>query len=137
MRARQAFISCDNNQFANTRWYKRAGTLKLALRALLEVVQSGAKNVEVALLARQQPLRYLSERVPASLAFYLHLLLLPPPPALIHPCLPYTRTARRGHPDSRCVLCVICAQEIDELLVEINRDKEQEAADARARSQRH
>ena len=32
-------------------------TIKLALKALLEVVQSGAKNMEVAVMRRGQPLQ--------------------------------------------------------------------------------
>ena len=32
-------------------------TIKLALKALLEVVQSGSKNMEVAIMRRNQPLK--------------------------------------------------------------------------------
>lgn len=33
------------------------GTIKLALKALMEVVQSGSKNMEVAVMRRKEPLR--------------------------------------------------------------------------------
>lgn len=33
------------------------GAVKLVVRALLEVVQSGAKNVEVAIMKHNQPMR--------------------------------------------------------------------------------
>lgn len=154
------------------------GTLKLALRALLEVVQSGAKNVEVALLARQQPLRFLSERVRFAcvraarfspfhfsciyicicicLAARTALFCLfhsRPPAYLLILVVKKTNKQIRSHLRQsntnrwHLIVCFVLSspfplldfirsQEIDELLVEINRDKEQEAAEARARSQR-
>jgi len=42
------------------------GTIKLALKALLEVVQSGSRNMEVAVMRRREPLR-VSKHSPASL----------------------------------------------------------------------
>ncbi|KPP68031.1 proteasome subunit alpha type-7-like, partial [Scleropages formosus] len=37
-----------------------SGTIKLAVRALLEVVQSGGKNIELAIMKRDEPLKILS-----------------------------------------------------------------------------
>jgi len=36
------------------------GTVKLAIKALLEVVQSGGKNLEIAIMHRGKPLKMLS-----------------------------------------------------------------------------
>lgn len=37
------------------------GSVDLAIRSLLEVVESGNKNIEVAVMKNKQPLRFLSE----------------------------------------------------------------------------
>jgi len=37
-------------------------TIKLAVKALMEVVESGGKNIEVAILKNNQPLKILEER---------------------------------------------------------------------------
>jgi len=37
------------------------GTIKLAIKALMEVVESGSKNIEIAILNRDKDLRFLEE----------------------------------------------------------------------------